>query len=708
MNAFLNLSGRRRLPLFRQAEGAECGLACIAMVAGFHGHDVDLTTLRRKFSLSSKGMTMRTMVQIAAGLQLSARAVRCEVAEVSSLRLPAILHWGTNHFVVLSRVTKNGIIIHDPAHGVIPVNWSLVSTLFTGVALELSPNGNFQKIRERNSLSLGSLISFRGSVNKAMLQVLTLSLLMETLVLTSPFYLQSVIDEVIVSNDLDLLTVLAIIFTTIALFGAICSFMRGITGQFISNTIAFDMKGKIFNHLVRLPLDWFQKRHIGDIQSRFWSVRAVQAFVSQGALTALIDSGVSIVVIVLMFVYAPILASTVILSVIFCGLARAGSFQISKIYAADAIVTDAKEQTKLLETLRAAQTIKAAGAESIRDTQYRNAAAASINSQIRSGNVSFAYQSIERLVLALADVAIIYLGARYVVSGKMSVGMLTAFLAYKIQFVGRSANIIEQFFSWRLLGLQLERISDIVLTDKHSQIDNGGFDGPIEGAISCRNLGFRYAYGEKPVLQGLNITIQPGECVAIVGASGCGKSTLAKLLVGLYSPTAGQVLVDGRSIDLFANHALRSQISYVAQDDVLLAGSIADNIALFEDKVDKEWIKHCARMAFIDKEIENMPMGYESLVGDMGSSLSGGQKQRILLARSLYRNPKILILDEATSQLDVSNEKAIGMALSSLKMTRIVIAHRPETIASADRIISIERPISPYPGVGERVFENVR
>jgi ATP-binding cassette subfamily B protein RaxB len=690
VNPFLTMSGRRRLPLIRQAEAAECGLASIAMVAGFYGHDVDLATLRRRFGLSMKGMTLRTMIDIAAGLGFSSRPVRCEAHELSALRCPAVLHWGTNHFVVLARASGRNFVIHDPAHGRIVVPAVVVSRMFTGVALELTPNATFQRARDRAPLKLGGLFALSGGVGAALLQTGVLSLIVEALMLASPFYLQFVIDDAILKGDISLLQVFALAFGLLTIFRVAATTLRGLTVQYVSSVLAFDMKGRIFHHMVRLPLDWFQKRQIGDVQSRFWAVRAIQAFVSQGALTGVLDGILGSVVLVLMLLYSATLVAITLGSILAYALIKIGSFQLSKRFAADSIVTEAREQTRFLETLRAAQTIKAAGSETTRESQYRNAAAASINAQIRSGNIGLGTMAADQILNGLTDILIVYVGARAVIAGNLTVGMLTAFLAYKGQFVARFTNLVEQIFAWRLLDLQLERLADIVLTPKEERIDFGGYEGAIEGNIECRDLAFRYAYGEPMVLKGLSLSIKAGECVAIIGASGCGKSTLAKLLTGLYQPVGGEVLVDGRPLTHWSNKSLRAQISYVSQDDQLLAGSIAENIAFFAERIDLDRVHECARTAFIHKEIAAMPMGYESLVGDMGSSLSGGQKQRIIIARALYRCPRILVMDEATAHLDVVNERAISQALATLTITRVVIAHRPETIAAADRVISLD------------------
>ncbi len=686
----LNLSGRRRLPLIRQSETAECGLASLAMIAGYHGHTVDLSTLRRQFPLSMNGTTLRTLINVAGAIGLGSRPIRCEPDELGLLRLPAILHWGTNHFVVLRSMHRGKVVIHDPAHGLLALTQADVSKRFTGIALELAPTAAFQPKRERNPLRLGTLVSFDSDTMRAFVQTALLSLLIEGLLLAAPFYLQFVIDDAILKANADLLKVLAIAFALLLLFRIVALGLRGLSTQFIANTLSFDMKARLFHHLIRLPLDWFQKRQVGDIQSRFLAVKAIQTFIAQGALAGILDGLLGIAVMALMFLYSPLLTFLVLGSIVAYALLRSATFSLARRYAADVIVTDAREQTRFLETLRAAQTIKSSGSETVRETQYRNSVAASINAQLRAGNINIGFLTGEQALSGLTDILVIYLGAQQVIATDLSVGMLTAFLAYKMQFVMRSTNLIEQLFAWRLLDLQLERLSDVALAPREQRIDSGGYEGPISGRIQCQGVSYRYAFGEKLVLSGLSLEIEAGECVAIVGASGCGKSTFAKILTGLYPPASGEVLIDNRPLRHWNNHCLRTQISFISQDDQLLAGTIAENIALFAEDLNMARVRECASLAQISREVEAMPMGYESLVGDMGSSLSGGQKQRLLIARALYRQPRVLIMDEGTAHLDVCNERAVSAALAELTITRIVIAHRPETIAAADRVISLD------------------
>lgn len=687
MSFMLNLSGRRRIELVRQSEAAECGLASLAMVAGYHGYKIDLSAMRRRFNVSMKGMTLRTLIDIGSAIGLSARPVRCELHELRHLQLPAILHWGGNHFVVLERIAGNHCIIQDPSAGQQRLPLSKVSGKFTGIALELVPSPDFRPQRESNPLKLGSLLRLPPDVTRGLYQSVALSVVIELLLLAAPFYMQLVIDDALVKGDVKFLSVLALAFGLILLFRTAAMALRGITLQFISQTLSFDMQARVFHHLVRLPLEWFHKRHVGDIQSRFSSIQPIQAFIANGAIAGLLDGILGSLVLILMFLYSAPLAFIVLGSVLAYLVMRIATIQLQRRLAGDTIVTQAYEQTRFLEAVRAIETVKASGTEVMKETQQRNAIAAAINAMIRSGNLQIASNGIAALIDGLTDILVIYLGALAVIRADMTVGMLMAFVAYKAQFGMRLTNLVDQMIRWRMLSVDLERLSDIALSPIDPAVGRGGHEAELEGAIECRSLSFSYAFGEAPVLRAVDLRIAAGEYVAVVGPSGCGKSTLVKLLVGLYRPGAGSVLFDGRPIDHWNSRVLRQQIAVVTQDDNLMAGSIAENIALFDQDIDMQWVRECARIAQIEREVLGMPMGYETLVGDLGSSLSGGQKQRVMIARALYRRPRILILDEGTSHLDLENEQAINDAMASLDITRIVVAHRIETIRAASRCV---------------------
>lgn len=687
--SILNIGGPRKVPLLRQAESGECGLACVGMVASFHGYVTDLTTLRREYPVSNKGATLADIIAIASHVGLGARAVRCEVEELRNLRVPAILHWNMNHFVVLIQADDRRIIIHDPASGRASCSPDSVSKNFTGVALELSPTARFQRRHERRPVRLDSLMKFDGTTWKALFQGLVLSLLLQFFVLTGPFFMQLVIDEAILKSDLSLLAAVAAGFALLKIFEVVTTAFRSLVFQFVSNLMTFDMKARLFHHLLRLPLAYFHRRHIGDIQQRFQSLQPICDLVISGVIAAIIDGALALSVGALLFAYSPLLALIVIGAIALYTGFRLSFLEMTRRVAGDLLVAQAKESTRFLETIRAMQAIKVAGAEAPREGLWRNHAAASINAGFRAGNVNIGWAAISQLILAMSTILTVYIAASATIAGHMTVGAVTAFLAYKGQLEQRLIALVEQWINWRLLDVHLERVSDIALHDREQNIDAPILQRRLEGRVDLIDVKFRYAPFEPEILKGVDLRIEPGEFVAITGPSGSGKSTLLKVLAGLYQPTSGGVQFDGLPLSSWGPRSIREQVGIVMQDDTLLAGSIAENIAFFVDNIDMMRVIEAAKLACIDDEIQCMPMGYRSLVGDMGSSLSGGQQQRVILARALYGRPRLLIMDEGTAHLDVPVERQINGKLKSLSITRIVVAHRTDTIVTADRVIVI-------------------
>ncbi|MDG2528975.1 peptidase domain-containing ABC transporter [Caulobacter endophyticus] len=674
----------------RQTEAAECGLACLGMAASMAGSEIDLTWLRQRYSVSTRGMTARGLIDIANDIGLSARAIRCELEELSDLKSPSILHWGLNHFVVLERVTRSGVRIFDPARGHRTVSTTEAARAFTGVALELAPAPNFQKRAKRSSLRLFSLMRWTGDIRAGMAQVLILSILLQVYVLASPFYMQIAIDEAAAKGDIELLSGLAIGFAVFAVFNAGAEALRAVALQSVSSLLAWDMSQRLFHHMIRLPLPWFQRRKLADVQSRFQALDPVKALISGGLVGAVIDGGLALTTLVLMTLYAPMLAAVTGGGLLVYVVVRLCGLPLSRRLGAEALLASVAEQGKRLETLRAMQTIKLMGGESKREADWANKLADSVRASQNSALTSSLFATAQRAFEALGGILIIYLGVRAVTAGETTVGTLYAFIAYRSQFMARATSLFDQMINWRLLDVHTERLADIALRAREPGLDRAP-DGlpPVRGRLDIDGLMYRYGPRDPWVLKGLNAQIRPGEMVAIVGLSGAGKSTLLKVLCGLYPPTVGDVRLDGLPLSSWGAKAVRQAFGVVMQDDDLLPGSIAENVAFFDEHIDMERVWRCLGLAAIEEEVRAMPMRAETLVGDMGSSLSGGQKQRVLLARALYKEPQVLILDEATSHLDLKRERSINAELKALSMTRIIVAHRPETIAAADRILRL-------------------
>lgn len=678
-----------------QTQAAECGLACVGMVAGFFGHDIDMMHLRQRFTTSLKGTTLGDVMRIAQRLGLASRALRLELDELGQLRRPCILHWEMSHFVVLKRVERDHIVIHDPARGARKVPMDEVSRCFTGVALELLPTAAFERKSERESISMLRLIGSVLGVRSAFVQVLTLSVALELFGILTPFYMQWVMDHVLVSSDRDLLTLLGIGFAMVALFQTAVTALRSWVVTWFSSLLSVQWSANVCAHLLRLPMAYFEQRHIGDVVSRFGAVGTIQNTLTSRFVGTLLDGVMAVVTLGMLFFYNRTLTWLVIALFVAYALLRAVAYRPFRQANEDQIVYAARTETQLLESIRGVQAIKLANKQDERVAVYANTMVETTNKGIAIQRLSIGFSTVHGLVSGMGRVALIWLAAQQVIDGSFSAGMLIAYISFADQFIGRGSGLIDALIEFRMLRLYGERLADIVLTEVEADMEGTVAYVPsaqrdVPPAISVRNLRYRYAEGEPWVLDGCSFDIASGESVAIIGPSGQGKTTLAKLLLGLLDPQEGTIAVDGVDIRHVGLQHYRDRIGCVMQDDILFAGSIADNICFFDLDPDQARIEEAARLAQIHDDIAAMPMGYQSLVGDMGSSLSGGQCQRVLLARALYRRPDILVLDEATSHLDVARELAINEAVGAMPITRILIAHRPETIRSAERALLLE------------------
>lgn len=698
---------RQRVPLILQSEAAECGLACLAMVAGAHGLDTDLASLRQRFELSSRGATLAQLMDIAEQMGLSNRALRLELQELPELRTPCLLHWDLNHFVVLVRADARSITIHDPAMGERKLTLKEASPHFTGVALELAPAPGFRPRKERSDWKLRSLFKGQPGLWRAFSQMAVLSLVLEVFAILMPMLSQWVIDDVIVSRDTPLLAVLATSLGLLALMSLLTRLMRSWVVLGTSLSWKLNSSTQVFRHLIRLPLSYFDKRHTGDVMSRFASVDTIQDTLTRELVEAVLDGAVSLVTLGLMFAYSPKLAAIVLVVATLYLLVRLAVFGPFRRASEELIVREAQAQTFLMETLRGMNAIKFFSRPGWRVAGWMNQQASMVNARVKQERINLLHQGVNGVIGAIEQALVLYLAAQMIIAEQFSIGMLVAFMAYKGQFLQRANDLIERVISLRLLRLQGDRLADIVLTPTEpaspaqaghraglqalsTQSAQGGQTGatgePEPMTLSLRDVVFRYARDEAPVLDHVSLTLHTGQALAVLGPSGCGKSTLMKILCGQVTPEAGEVLLNGVPMASLGAEAFRSVLGTVFQDDQLFSCSIHDNIAMNDAEASAEKVEAAAALACVHEDIARMPMGYQTLVGSMGATLSGGQKQRILLARALYKRPRFLLLDEYTSHLDFATEKRVQDAINALGCGRFIITHREHSLREGDAV----------------------
>jgi ATP-binding cassette subfamily B protein RaxB len=693
MNPALDLGfwRRSRIRPVRQTELSECGLASLTMIANFHGSNTDLRSMRDRFPPSLRGVTLKALMMIADQIGLMPRAVKLPLEQISQLSMPAVLHWDLNHFVVVERVAgKRGALIHDPAGQSRWYTNEQLSPHFTGVALELRAAFDFQRAPSARHLKLSQLWHRIGGLKRTLAQVLALTLVLQMFVLVSPYYMQIAVDSAVPALDSNLLSVLAIGFGLLVLLNTVASFFRKFVLLAAGTSLGFGLTSNIGRHLLRLPLDWFERRHVGDILSRFQSVIPIQMLLTEDAVGAVVDGTLVVLTFAVMLFYSFELALVALAALGLYALTRLLLLAPLREALSSSIVARAIEQTNMIESIRSIATLRLFNRETIRHVDWQSKLTASANAAVHVSRISIMHTTANSLLFGSENVVTVYLAVGMVIHGGFTVGMLFAYFAYKAQFLATAQSLIDRTIEFRMLAVHLERLSDIAMAKPDPSFGpSADAWNEFHGEIEVTNLVYRYSVTDPWVLNGVDFRVTRGEHVVITGPSGGGKSTLAKILLGLIEPTAGSVLVDGKPLSQFGYKSYHEQVAAVLQEDNLFLGSIADNIALFDERRDMDRIENAARAAAIHDEIVTMPMSYQTLIGNMGASLSGGQKQRILLARALHRQPKLLIMDEGTAHLDLENEVKVNDAIRRLGITRIIIAHRRETVTAAQRVITL-------------------
>lgn len=683
---------KRKVPVYLQNEATECGLCCLAMVADYLGYRTDLASLRLQFAISRKGASLASLIKIARAMKLEPRAVKLDIGAVSKLPLPCVIHWDMDHFVVLTSLSPGRAVIHDPAIGRREMTLDEFGKFFTGVALELKPANDFAPVDRTTKYTIRGLMGSITGLKRGLGQILVLALALECVVIALPFFLQWTVDQALPSADSDLLTTLALGFGLLVIIQGAINAARNWFLVSLSTNLNFQWYGNVFGHLLKLPLEYFEKRHIGSITSSFGSISTIQRSMTTTFVQAIVDGVMVIGTLLMMFLYSTQLAVVSFIAVAIYSALRLSLFQQLRSAAAEQIVFVAKQNTHFYESISGIQSIRLFGQGDERRAGWMNLLAEQFNAELRINRLSVTYDSARIVLFGIERVIVVWLAARAVLDNAFSVGMLFAFIAYKDQFSSRISALVDRLLDFKMLGLHGERIADIVLTPAE---DEGelllGESILANGApsVELRNISFRYSPTEPFVFEGINLFVVAGESVAITGPSGCGKTTLVKIMLGLLEPSSGEVLVNGVPVKRIGLANFRQIIGTVMQEDRLFSGSIAENICFFDSEPDWERIKASAKKASLAHEIESMPMGYYTMTGANGSGISGGQQQRLLLARALYRQPQLLVLDEATSELDVSNEKNVNTTVRELGLTRIMVAHRPDTIAMADRIVHL-------------------
>ncbi|MBA6412845.1 peptidase domain-containing ABC transporter [Parahaliea sp. F7430] len=681
---------RGRLPVLLQSEVAECGLTCLAMIASYHGYITDNHQMRRCFSISNQGVTLKSLINIAAALKLDSRAVRLEVEALKHLATPCILHWDMNHFVVLKSVGRKTIIVHDPATGRRSYSVQDLAKHFTGVALELWPAADFKPAKKTQKLPLRSFWQGLPGIAKSFAQILFCSIVLQLFLLLSPLYMQIVVDDVVLREDWNLLLVVALAFALLLLIEMAVSLLRQLILIRLASRMNLNLATALFHHLLRLPLEFFDKRHIGDLVSRFGSLDAVRQTLSTGLVGAIVDGVLAISTLAAMYWYNAQLASLTLASLVLYIVFRTVLYRPLRLLSEESLVAKAHKDSSFIESARAIQTIKLFGGERVRHNHWQKRLVDCINVDIDIAKLQIIYELGNRFLLSGGNILIVYFAASSVIKGSITLGMLFAFMSFKRHFISAMDTFVDQCIELKMISLHLERLADIAFVKQESHYADQGDKVELleaQGKLEVKDLTFRYDNTTKALFDGLSFSLQAGQTLAITGPSGAGKTTLMKCLMGILSPASGEILIDNKSLNSLSN--FRDISASVMQDIALLPGSIAENIACFDEQPSLERIIECSKLCYIHDEIIALPMQYNTMIGQSQTPLSSGQQQRIALARALYKRPTILFLDEATNNLDSALATKIEQTLKTMRISKVVISHQSKLIETADVVVEV-------------------
>lgn len=620
---------------------------------------------------------------------MNARALQVEINELGRLKLPAVLHWDLCHYVVLISIKAGKYLIMDPATGRSTMEKGSLARHFTGIALELQPTPELTTPAPCLKLDLFGLLRNTRGLAGAMTHSLLIASCLQLLTLLSPVATQWILDRALPSGDQALLQVIVIASALLGVLTLVFQAARGWLLTRVSAQVRMAWSGALARHLFRLPVTFFQRRSLGGTLSRFDSMRPVQELLTETSPEVVLDGALASTTLLIMGLYAPGLALVCATTwMLYAGI-RYLMFPSQLECNTQVLVQGARERSCLLETLRHVATWKQRSAAGQRSAAYLNHLSRETNAHTRMRLFGIRAGLIRQALGTTERVLVLWLGASAVIAGELSVGMLVAFLAYKIQFSTRIANLVDRTFELRSLGLHRERIAEISAHPAEAIDREPAEAGEGPYRLSLRNVSYRHSPAERWLFRDVNVDIHSGQWVALHAPSGIGKTTLTSILGGLLEPSEGQLLCNGRDVKNWLESYRRS-IGAVLQEDGLLSGTLAENICFFDPHPDRQRIEQVARIAGIHPDIVTWPIGYYTRIGEMDHSLSGGQVQRLLIARALYHRPRLLLLDEAFSQLDVQSENRICESLKATGITCLVVTHRQSSLGFADRVLTLQ------------------
>jgi ATP-binding cassette subfamily B protein len=680
---------QKRIPIVRQMAQTDCGAAALAMALGFHGRISTLEEVRKQIGPGRGGVTANSILQAGRSYGLRGRGVRMEIDDLQFLPCGAILYWEFNHFVVFQGERRGAVEIVDPATGRRTVSMERFRRAFTGVALIFEPTETFER-RGAKPNRISGLFKLIFERRELLARIVSTSILVQILSLAMPLLTGVLIDRVVPQKDYGLLAVITGGYVIFQLFNAISGFVRAHLMIHLRTQLEVRFTLRFLDHLVELPYSYFQQHTSGDLMVRLGSNSTVRDILTSTTLSALMDGSMaSLYMILLLLANAPLTLLVLLLALLRFVLLWFMRMR-QRQFLAESLENSARSQTFQVEMLSGMETLKAMGLEHRAAENWSNVFVDGLNISIRRGRLDAIFNVLMNVLGTLSTLTLMFYGAYLVLRGSFTLGTMMAFSALAGGFLSPLNSLVSAVLQLQMVEIYLERLNDVMDTPLEQDASAVASPGSLQGAIELQRVSFRYGPQEPLVLDEVSVAVKPGARVALVGRTGSGKSTLARLMAGLYDPISGRILFDGQDLKSLDRRAVRGQLGIVTQETQLFGGSIRRNIALSDPSMTLDRVVRAATLACVHDEIMSMSMGYETPLADRGLSLSGGQRQRLALARALASNPKLLILDEATSHLDAVTEANVNRNLASLCCTRIVIAHRLSTIRDADQILVMD------------------
>ncbi|MBW4683980.1 MAG: peptidase domain-containing ABC transporter [Komarekiella atlantica HA4396-MV6] len=687
----------RRYPFYAQQSASDCGAACLVMIGSYWGKHFSINHLREMTNVNRSGASLHALAMAAESLGFATRPVKASLDKLAEQPLPAIAHWEGKHFIVVYEITKKQVIVGDPGIGQRTLTIKEFKAGWSDYALLLQPTMQLRDAKDE-STSFWKFFELVKPHYAVLLEVLIASVLIQIFGLVTPVFTQLLLDRVLVQRSVTTLNAVAVGMIIFGLFRIAMNGVRQYLLDHTANRISISLLVGFIKHTFRLPLSYFESRYVGDIVSRIQENQKIQRFLTGQTLSIMLDMLTLVIYLGMMFWYSWRMALFVLFTVPPFFILALASTSILRRISREIFNASAKENSYLIESLTGIRTVRSLAIEQTVRWRWEELLNNLIKTGFNAQVIGNRLQILSGVIEVFVNTALLWFGATQVIQGELTVGQLVAFN----MLVG---NVLSPFQRFSLLWNELqeiiistERINDVLEAEPEEDLQNKPRKslGRFRGHIRFQNVTFRYhPESETNVLENISFEIQPEQMVAVVGRSGSGKTTLSKLILGLYPPTNGKVLIDEQDITSISLRSLRSQIGVVDQDTFLFGGTIRENIAIAHPEVSLAEIIQAAQLAGADEFIQQLPMGYESQIGEGGGMLSGGQRQRLAIARALLGDPRLLLFDEATSHLDSESERIIQNNLKTILKGRssVIIAHRLSTVRNADLILVLDHGV---------------